>query len=81
MDKRKDYAVFKVTKGTMKYLQDMKKAFELSYQKEMTNDEFIMQMAASVEAGDLGAWELLCQMQMDEKHLVEMAEKRRKQEK
>ncbi len=73
MDNRSLYGNFKVTKETMKYLQNLKSAFEIYYGKEMTNDEFIKQMATSLNKGDSCVWEIFCEMQKNQQRLVEMA--------
>lgn len=58
----KEYGAYKLEKSTIEFLRRMKMAFELSYEKEFTNDEFIRQMAASVEDGDLAVWEIYCEL-------------------
>ena len=62
MTKENDFGAFRLKKETVQYLRVMKQAFELSYCKDFTNDEFIKQMAASVEDGDVGVWEIFCEL-------------------
>ena len=45
---------------TIESLRMLKRAFEICYKKSFTNDEFIMQMAASVEEGDVAVWDVYC---------------------
>lgn len=78
-DGRSAFSAFRLKKETVKFLQDMKQAFELSYGKEFNNDEFIRQMAASVKGGDPACWEIFCKLQMTQKELAEMAAKTRRQ--
>lgn len=71
------YGAFRLKKETVEFLQTMKQAFELSYGKSFTNDEFIHQMAASVEDGDLAVWETYCELNEKLEELKEKAKKRR----
>ena len=61
----KDYnfGVLRLKRDTIDFLKDMKEAFEVSYDRKFTMDEFIRQMAASVEAGDPGVWDIHCVLQ------------------
>lgn len=52
---------------TIEYLAKMKTAFETIYNKKFSIDEFMMQMSASVEEGDVAVWEELCQLNESEK--------------
>lgn len=78
-DRRTVFSAFRLRKETVNYLQDMKRAFELSYGRDFSNDDFIRQMAASVEAGDPSCWEIFCKLQMTQKELAEMAAENRRQ--
>ena len=73
MAKESEYGAFRLKKETVEFLQTMKKAFELSYGKKFTNDEFIRQMAASVEEGDVNVWELYCTIEMQKDELAAKA--------
>ena len=68
-----EYGAFRLKKDTVEFLQTMKQAFELSYDKKFTNDEFIRQMAASVEDGDVAVWEIYCTMEMQKEELAAKA--------
>ena len=57
-----EYGSYRLKKSTIEYLRRMKMAFELSYAKDFTNDDFIKQMAASVEDGDVAVWEIFCDL-------------------
>lgn len=59
---KEEYGAYKLKKSTIEFLRRMKMAFELSYEKEFTNDEFVKQMAASVEDGDVAVWEIYCEL-------------------
>lgn len=59
---KEEYGNYRLRKSTIEFLRRMKMAFELSYEKDFTNDEFIKQMAASVEDGDVGVWEIFCEL-------------------
>lgn len=75
------YSAFRLRKETIKYLQDLKRAFEISYGREFSNDDFIKYMSYSIEEGDPAVWEIYCRMQMTQKELEEIAaENRRKKE-
>lgn len=74
------YGSLRIKTETIEFLKEMKEAFEASYQKRFTMDEFIRQMAASVEEGDQGVWEIYCikQVQKDElKAKIEESQKLR----
>ena len=66
-----DYGALRLKKDTLEFLKDMKEAFEASYEKHFTKDEFIRQMAASVEAGDPAVWEVFCTLQLQKDELRE----------
>ena len=73
MAKENEFGAFRLKKETVEFLQTMKQAFELSYGKKFTNDEFIHQMAASVEEGDVNVWELYCTIEMQKDELAAKA--------
>ena len=73
MAKESEYGAFRLKKDTVEFLQSMKQAFELSYDKKFTNDEFIRQMAASVEEGDVAVWEIYCTMELQKEELAAKA--------
>ena len=70
------YGAFRLKKETVEKLKLLKQAFELSYDRDFSNDEFIKQMAASVEEGDVAVWEFFCKLQ----ELKEEGKVRRKRE-
>ena len=51
---------------TIDYLLKMKQAYETAYERDFTLDEFIMQMSASVEEGDVAVWEEMCKLTYNE---------------
>ena len=73
------YGAFRLKKETVEFLKTMKQAFELSYGKPFTNDEFIKQMAASVEDGDVAVWEVFCELSETLDELKRKAKQRREQ--
>lgn len=54
------YGSLRLKKDTLELLRDLKDAFELSYRVQLTQDEFVRKMAASVEEGDVAVWETYC---------------------
>ena len=70
------YGTFRLKKETIDYLQTMKHAFEICYGKSFTNDEFVKQMAASVEDGDVAVWETFCELSEKIDELRERAKSR-----
>ena len=77
-DSRSAFSAFRLKKDTVKYLQDMKRAFEISYGREFSNDDFINQMAASVKNGDPSVWEIFNKLKDTQKELEKMAAENRK---
>lgn len=77
-DSRSAFSAFRLKKDTVKYLQDLKRAFEISYGREFSNDDFINQMAASVKNGDPSVWEIFNKLKDTQKELEEMAAENRK---
>lgn len=77
-DSRSAFSAFRLKKDTVKYLQDMKRAFEISYGREFSNDDFINHMAASVKNGDPSVWEIFNKLKDTQKELEEMAAENRK---
>lgn len=59
---KEEFGNYRLKKSTLEFLRRMKMAFELSYEKEFTNDEFVRQMAASVEDGDVAVWDIFCEL-------------------
>lgn len=82
MKSNNEYGSIRVKLSTIDFLKDMKEAFEASYGKKFTMDEFIRQMAASVEEGDPGVWDIYClkvsQKEELEKKIEEIRGKERK---
>lgn len=76
MTKLKDYSfgTIRLKKDTVDFLKDMKEAFEASYGSKFTMDGFIRQMAASVEAGDPGVWDVFCTIKAQKDELREKVE-------
>ena len=68
MAKENGYGAIRLKKDTIEYLQHLKQAFEICYGKSFTYDDFLKQMAASVEDGDIAVWETFCELtqKMDE---------------
>lgn len=66
-----EYGSLRVKLSTIEFLKDMKEAFDASYGKKFTIDEFINQMAASVEDGDPGVWDIYCTKQAQKDELKE----------
>ena len=75
-DSRSAFSAFRLKKDTVKYLQDLKRAFEISYGREFSNDDFINQ--ASVKNGDPSVWEIFNKLKDTQKELEEMAAENRK---
>lgn len=75
-DRRSEYTAFRLKKEAFRELSDMKKAFEISYQKEMSNDEFIRQLMAAVEGGDPAVWDAYCSLRELTEKLEKKAQKR-----
>ncbi len=73
------YGALRLKKDTIEYLQLMKQAFEISYGKSFSNDEFIKKMAASVEDGDTAVWETFCELSDKIEELRQRAQDRVKE--
>lgn len=73
MAKATEYGALRLKKGTLEFLRTLKEAFELCYKKNFTYDEFIRQMAASVEEGDVAVWETYCEIEMKKDEIKERA--------
>lgn len=74
MAKDNEYGALRVKTDTVEFLKDLKAAYELSYGSKFTMDEFLRQMAASVEDGDPAVWEIHCKMQTQKDELKRIAE-------
>lgn len=64
-----EYGSIRVKLSTIEFLKEMKEAFDASYGKKFTMDEFINQMAASIEDGDPGVWEIYCTQKVQKEEL------------
>ena len=73
-----DFGNYRLKKETIDFLKRMKQAFEVTYNKPFTNDEFIKQMAASVEEGDVAVWEMYATIEQQKEELEQKAETIRK---
>ena len=71
---KEEFGAFRLKKDTVEFLRTLKQAFEVSYGKSFTNDEFIHQMAASVEEGDAGVWDIYCTIEQQREELAAKAE-------
>ena len=73
-----DYGTLRLKRDTIEFLKEMKEAFEASYGKKFTMDEYVRQMAAAVEDGDPGVWEIYCTQQTQKEELKKKVEASRK---
>lgn len=73
MAKDNEYGALRVKTDTVEFLKDLKAAYEMSYGCKFTMDEFLRQMAASVEDGDPAVW-IHCKMQTQKDELKRIAE-------
>lgn len=71
MTNSNEYGSIRVKLSTIEFLKDMKEAFDASYGKKFTMDEFINQMAASVKDGDPGVWDIYCTQQAQREELMD----------
>lgn len=71
MEQQKDYdfGTLRLKRDTIEFLKEMKQAFDASYGKKFTMDEYVRQMAAAVEDGDPGVWEIYCTQQAQKNEL------------
>ena len=77
-DSRSAFSAFRLKKDTVKFLQDMKRAFEISSMGiRVSNDEFIHQLSASISKGDPSTWEIFNKLKDTQKELEELAAKQR----
>ncbi len=58
------FGALRLKNGTLDRMRHLKIAFEGTYKKEMTNDEFIGHLIASVEDGDIAVWERFCELEV-----------------
>ena len=68
MAKEGGYGALRLKNETLEMLRDLKEAYELTYERTLTNDEFVRLLVDSVEDGDIAVWEMygLRQMQKEE---------------
>lgn len=78
MAQRSDYGTLRIKPETIELLKELKDAFDASYGKRFTMDEFVRQMAASIEEGDPGVWEIYCTQQAQKEELQQKVEASRK---
>ena len=78
MAKENEYGALRLKVSTIEYLRTMKQAFEICYGKDFSNDEFIKQMAASVEGGDIAVWETFCELTQKMDEIKQRAQERMK---
>lgn len=78
MAQRSDYGTLRIKPETIEFLKELKDAFDASYGKRFTMDEFVRQMAAAIEDGDPGVWEIYCTQQAQKEELKKKVEASRK---
>lgn len=78
MAHRTDYGTLRIKPETIELLKELKDAFDASYGKKFTMDEFVRQMAASIEDGDPGVWEIYCTQQAQKEELQQKVANSRK---
>ncbi len=65
MEKEKSaFGSLRLKWDTLERMKHLKIAFEGTYGKEMTNDEFVGQLIAAVEEGDMAVWERFCEIEL-----------------
>lgn len=62
MADRSSYGSYRLKTGTIETLKDMKRAFEFSYARSFTNDEFIQKLVECVEPAELAVWDAYCEI-------------------
>lgn len=72
------YGALRIKPETIEFLRGLKNAFDASYGKKFTMDEFVRQMAAAIEDGDPGVWEIYCTQQAQKEELQQKVEASRK---
>lgn len=77
-DSRSSFSAFRLKKDTVKLLQELKRAYEVSYGKEFSNDEFINQMITSIKTNNSPVWDIYSKMQEAQKEIEEFAAESRK---
>ena len=60
------FGALRLKNGTLERMKHLKIAFESIYRKEMTNDEFVGQLIAAVEEGDMAVWKRFCEIEVGE---------------
>lgn len=78
MTQRSDYGTLRIKPETIELLRGLKDAFDASYGKKFTMDEFVRQMAAAIEEGDPGVWEIYCTQQAQKEELQQKVANSRK---
>lgn len=63
-DHTNTFGTLRLKRGTLEKVKHLKIAFESTYRKEMTNDEFVGQLIAAVEEGDIAVWEKYCEIEV-----------------
>jgi len=69
MSDKYNFGTIRLKNDTIEYLKALKDAFEAFYGKKFTMDEFIRQMADSINGGDKGVWEVFCIQQAQKEEL------------
>lgn len=65
MEKEKSaFGSLRLKWDTLERMKHLKIAFESTYGKEMTNDEFVGQLIAAVEEGDMAVWARFCEIEV-----------------
>lgn len=71
------FGALRLQEGTLDDLRTLKQAYEICYGKSFTNDDFIKQMKAAVEEGDVAVWETYCELSEKLDELKTRAKERR----
>ena len=70
------FGALRLQEETLDDLRTLKQAYEICYEKNFTNDDFIKQMKAAVEEGDIAVWETYCELSQKLEELKTRAKQR-----
>ena len=59
-EKKTEYGALRLKKDTIEYLKDAKLAFESSYMRRFTFDEFARRLVSCIEDAEPAVWNALC---------------------
>ena len=73
-DSRRIFGAYRLKKDSVVLLQELKRAYEISYGRSFSNDELVQQLISSIEKNEPVVWDIYQKMINSHRELERIAE-------